>query len=53
MKPYATSHAEFDRDKAFQHEVLNVARALGAAVDLARGGRLEDPAKGLTDPLPK
>jgi multimeric flavodoxin WrbA len=53
MKPYATSHAEFDRDKAFQQEVLNVARALGAAVDLARGGRLEDPAKGLTDPLPK
>jgi multimeric flavodoxin WrbA len=53
MKPYATSHAEFDRDEAFQQEVLNVARALGAAVDLARSGHLEDPAKGLADPQPK
>ena len=44
-KPYATSHEEFDEDKAFQEEVLNVARALGAAIELA--GHLEDPGKGL------
>ena len=53
MQPYATSHAELDRDKAFHDQVLNVARALGAAVELARSGHLEDPAKGLTDPQPK
>jgi multimeric flavodoxin WrbA len=53
MKPYATSHEDLDRDTAFQDEVLNVARALGAAVKLARTGHLEDPAKGLTDPNPK
>jgi multimeric flavodoxin WrbA len=53
MKPYATSHQEFDEDKAFQEEVCNVARALGAAVELARGGNLENPAAGLTDPHPK
>ena len=34
MKPYATSHQEYDEDKAFQEDVLNVARALGAAVSL-------------------
>jgi multimeric flavodoxin WrbA len=53
MEPYATSHEAFDKDKAFQEEVLNVARALGAAVELARIGRLEDPGKGLSDPQPK
>jgi len=53
MKPYATSHQELDRDKSFQEEVLNVARALGAAVELARTGNLEDSAKGLREPNPK
>jgi multimeric flavodoxin WrbA len=53
MKPYATSHEELDKDKAFQDEVRNVARALGAAVELARSGNLKDPAKDLTDPNPK
>jgi hypothetical protein len=53
MKPYATSHPEFDADKAFQEEVLNVARALGAAVDLARSGHLENPGAGLQEPRPK
>jgi multimeric flavodoxin WrbA len=53
MKPYAVSHEELDDDKAFQEEVLNVARALGAAVELARAGGLEDPAKGLSEPNPK
>jgi len=53
MKPYATSHQELDADKAFQEEVLNVARALGAAVELSRSGHLENPAKGLREPTPK
>ncbi|QIG97370.1 MULTISPECIES: flavodoxin family protein [unclassified Bradyrhizobium] len=53
MKPYATSHQELDEDRAFQDQVRNVALALGAAVDLARTGHLEDPAKGLRDPQPK
>lgn len=53
MKPYATSHNDFDEDLAFQTEVLNVARALGAAIDLARTGRLADPGRGLQEPRPK
>jgi multimeric flavodoxin WrbA len=53
MKPYATAHEELDNDKAFQEEVLNVARALGVAADLSRTGHLENPAKGLSDPNPK
>jgi multimeric flavodoxin WrbA len=53
MKPYATSHQELDQDNAFQEEVLNVARALGAAVELARTGNLENPSKGLAEPQPK
>jgi hypothetical protein len=52
-EPYATSHEAFDKDKAFQEEVLNVVRALGAAVELARTGHLKDPGKGLSDPQPK
>src|SRR6201996_5031611 len=53
MQPYATAHEALDKDKPFQEEVLNVARALGAAVELARAGNLQDPAKGLSDPNPK
>jgi hypothetical protein len=53
MKPYATSHADLDEDAAFQKEVVNVARALAAAVELARIGSLEDPGRGLPDPSPK
>ena len=53
MKPYATSHRDLDEDRAFQEQVRNVALALGAAVDLARTGHLEDPGKGLEDPQPK
>jgi multimeric flavodoxin WrbA len=53
MKPYATSHKDFDEDADFHEEVRNAARALGAAVKLARAGRLEDPGEGLTDPNPK
>jgi multimeric flavodoxin WrbA len=53
MEPYATSHQALDRDGAFQEEVLNVARALGNAVNLAREGKLEDPAQDLADPIQK
>ena len=53
MEPYATSHHALDQDQEFQHEVLNVARALGHAVRLSRDGKLENPAKGLADPNPK
>jgi multimeric flavodoxin WrbA len=53
MKPYATSHQHLDEDHAFHNEVVNVARALGAAIELARTGRFENPAEGLQDPNPK
>jgi len=53
MEPYATSHQALDDDKAFQADVLNVARALGNAVKLHRAGKYEDPAEGLVDPNPK
>lgn len=53
MEPYATSHEALDKDEAFQQEVMNVARALAHAVKLARSGRLDDPATGIVDPVPK
>jgi multimeric flavodoxin WrbA len=53
MKPYATSHEDFDEDADFHEEVRNAARALGAAVKLARAGRLDNPAEGLSYPNPK
>lgn len=53
MEPYAMSHRHLDEDREFQQEVLNVARALGNAVRLARSGRLDEPGAGLEDPNPK
>jgi multimeric flavodoxin WrbA len=53
MEPYATSHQALDEDAAFQQQVLNVARALGNAVTLARAGKFENPANGLVEPNPK
>lgn len=53
MEQYATSHRDLDEDGDFQHEVQNVARALGNAVRLARSGRLDEPGAGLEDPNPK
>jgi multimeric flavodoxin WrbA len=49
---YATSHAELDRDDAFQEEVRNAARALAAELDLLRAGRTE-PDANLQTPRPK
>ena len=53
MEPYATSHQALDEDKAFQAEVLNVARALGNAVKLHRAGKYENTGERLVDPRPK
>jgi multimeric flavodoxin WrbA len=53
MKPYATAHEALDDDRAFQEEVLNVARTLGKAVILHRSGKYDEPGKGLVDPQPK
>jgi hypothetical protein len=53
MKPYATAHEALDEDKAFQEEVLNVACALGNAVNLYLAGKYLEPGKGLVDPQPK
>jgi multimeric flavodoxin WrbA len=53
MEKYATSHHELDEDHEFQREVLNTARALGNAVQLARRGQLQQPGFGLEDPNPK
>jgi multimeric flavodoxin WrbA len=53
MEPYATSHQALDEDCEFQEETINVARALGNAVKLARAGKFENPAEGLVDPDPK
>ena len=46
-------HQALDEDQAFQHEVLNVARALGNAVKLNRVGKYQEPGNGLADPNPK
>jgi multimeric flavodoxin WrbA len=53
MEAYATSHEALDKDKAFQEEVRNVARALGNAVTLQRTGRYQAPDKDLINPRPK
>jgi multimeric flavodoxin WrbA len=53
MEPYATSHEALDKDSDFQEETRNVARALGNAVKLSRGGKYQDPGEGLADPNPK
>ncbi len=52
-QPYATSHAELDRDEAVQGEVANAAITLAAAVDAARSGRLVEPGGELAEPRQK
>lgn len=51
-KPYATSHAELDEDRAVQEEVRNVARAVMKCVSQLRAG-VTRPDDGLKDPRPK
>src|ERR1700716_2988939 len=53
MEPYATAHQALDGGKAFQAEVLNVARALGKAVKLSRAGKYQRPDEGIDDTNPK
>ncbi|MGH8431514.1 MAG: flavodoxin family protein [Solimonas sp.] len=52
-EPYATSHDALDRDRAFQEETRNAARALVEAVRLLRRGKLGQPDARLRDVRPK
>lgn len=52
-EPYATNHDALDRDKAFQEETRNAARALVEAVKLMRQGKLAQPDARLRDARPK
>jgi len=52
-EPYATSHDALDRDKSFQEEVRNAARALVEGVRLLRAGSFPRADRGQRDPRPK
>lgn len=52
-EPYPTSHDALDRDKDFQEETRNAARALAEAVKLLRQGKLAQPDARLRDVRPK
>ena len=52
-RPYATSHDDLDKEKAFHEEVRNAARSLVNAVRLLRRGELKLPDASLEDPRQK
>jgi len=52
-EPYATSHEALDRDRSFQEETRNAARALVEGIRLARSGHVPRADQGLHDPRPK
>jgi multimeric flavodoxin WrbA len=52
-QPYATSHAELDRDTAVQQEVANAARALARDIKQARQAHLTDRDQDLKEPRQK
>jgi multimeric flavodoxin WrbA len=52
-KPYATSHAELDRDTAIQQEVANAARMLADTVAASRDGKLPRIGEDLSEPRQK
>lgn len=52
-QPYATSHDDLDRDRDFQAEVANAARALAEAVRMMRRGALRQPDARLAETRPK
>jgi multimeric flavodoxin WrbA len=52
-RPYATSHADLDEDRAFQAETRAAARSLVEAVRQIRSGRYRAPDAGLPAPRPK
>jgi multimeric flavodoxin WrbA len=51
--PYATSHDELDKDKAFHHDTRMAAQALIEGVKLMRKGELNVPDVGLKEARPK
>jgi multimeric flavodoxin WrbA len=53
LKPYATSHDDFDADTDYQEDVRTAAKTLKAAVKLLRAGKLPQPDAGLHDARPK
>ena len=52
-KPYATSHAELDRETALQQEVANAARILADTVAASRQGKMPEIGEGLSEPRQK
>lgn len=52
-EPYSESHEALDRDRAFQEEARNVARAVARSVALLRAGELPQPDAKLKPPRPK
>jgi multimeric flavodoxin WrbA len=52
-KPYATNHAELDRDRAIQEEVANAAKTLIEGVDAVRSGRYVQAGRELREPRQK
>jgi multimeric flavodoxin WrbA len=52
-QPYATSHAEMDKDQAVQEEVRNAARTLLEAVTAQREGRMPAAGADLAPPRQK
>ncbi len=52
-QPYATSHAELDKDKDIQEEVRNAARTLLEAVKAKRSGKILSAGADLTEPRQK
>jgi hypothetical protein len=51
--PVFNPHRALDDDRAFQRQVLNVARALRYGVELSLAGKLQNPGERLVDPDPK
>jgi multimeric flavodoxin WrbA len=53
LRPYATSHDDYDADEALHAEVRNTAQALVTTVQALRRGAVPDLDDGLSDPRPK
>jgi multimeric flavodoxin WrbA len=53
LRPYATSHDDFDIETATQEDVRNATRAVVKAVKRLRCGELKSPDRGLREPRPK
>jgi len=53
MNPYATSHADLDRDESLQIEVRNAAKTLANRVRQLRAGECRRSDEGIVAPRPK